>query len=61
METSSVTGSGNLPASLQLPAAQIRLMKKVTEVEGQGALQLIQALAPANVPDHVGRNLNVVG
>jgi hypothetical protein len=60
MESSAVSGVGNLPQSLQLPAAQIRLMRKVADVEGQGALQLIQASAPMNVPANVGRNLNIV-
>jgi hypothetical protein len=60
MEISSASGSASLPGSLQLSAAQMKMMRKVTDIEGQGALQLIQSSPPLNVPDNVGRKLNVV-
>jgi hypothetical protein len=60
MEISSASGSASLPQSLQLSSAQLKMMRKVTDIEGQGALQLIQSSPPLNVPDHVGQKLNVV-
>jgi hypothetical protein len=61
MASSAVSGIGSLPQSLQLPAAQIQMQRKVTDIEAQGALQLIQqSAAPMNASSDVGQMLNIL-
>lgn len=41
-------------------AAQMAVLKQAIDLQGAGALQLIQALAPAyNNPAHLGRRIDV--
>lgn len=61
MESSAVSSGGALPPSLQLQAAQIKMQRKATEIENEGALQLIRSVKPMNVPENVGKSLNIVG
>lgn len=40
-------------------AAQIALLKKALELQGQGALQLLAALPAVNNPPHLGQRIDI--
>jgi hypothetical protein len=60
VETGAVTNVGPLAQQMQLEAARVRMLRRQIDAQGQAALQLIQAAAPANTTAQVGCNLNII-
>lgn len=61
MDVSSIASLATEMATQRtLQAAQIAMLKRAMDMQGAGALQLVQAVAQtANSPAHLGQNVNV--
>lgn len=59
--TTLATLATQLATTTTRQAAQIAVLKKAMELQGQGAIQLVAAATQAvNNPPHLGRNIDVL-
>jgi hypothetical protein len=60
MDTSSITAlATQMATTTTQQAAQIAVLKKAMELQGQGAIQLVMAATQASNPPHLGNNVDV--